>query len=196
MFAKGNMLLAVCSFCLWSVAATSLLHSKMSLFDSEVQVTFSKMELKTSHFRRKKARRRLTVTQTWLILPPLVSLQSPVALPYHQRGNEQVGLASSSAVRSEAYHAIPLLTLRLTTQVLSESWISDISNTKYLQAIPRYSLDASMHLNTHPKHTFVILTTEQHPYCIPLHPDRPTATGLQLWITRDAHDLGMAALGW
>lgn len=69
-------------------------------------------------------------------LPPSVrlylSLQSRIALPYNQRGNEKVGLAISSSVRSKAYHTAPLLTLRLTSQVLSKSWIRDISTTKYL----------------------------------------------------------------
>lgn len=135
MFAEGNVLWAVGSFCPRSAAATGLPHSETSLFESQVQVTFSEMELQTSHFKRKSLN---TDCKPALVhpLPPSVtlylSLQSRIALPYNQRGNEKVGLAISSSVRSKAYHTAPLLTLRLTSQVLSKSWIRDISTTKYL----------------------------------------------------------------
>lgn len=136
MFAKGNVLLAGCSSCPRSAAATSLPHSEMSLFESEVQVTFSEMKLKTSHSKREKKWypdwKPALVRLLSPSVPLYLSLQSPVTLLYNQRGNEKVGLAISSSVRSKAYQAVPLLTLRLTTQVLSKSWISDISNTKYL----------------------------------------------------------------
>lgn len=135
MFAKGNVPLTVCSFCPRSAAATSSPCSEMSLFESEVQVTFSEMELKTSHFKKTQT---ITDGKTALVHPlspsvmQYLSLQSPITLLYNQRGNEKVGLAISSSVRSKAYHTAPLLTLRLTTQALSKSRISDISNTKYL----------------------------------------------------------------
>lgn len=125
MFAKGNVLLTVCSSCPRSAAATGLPHSDMSLFESEVQVTFSEMELKTSHFKRKKKKYPDCKPASVHPLSPSVtlclSLQSPITLLYNQRGNEKVGLAISSSVRSEAYRAVPLLTPRLTTQVLSKS---------------------------------------------------------------------------
>lgn len=128
MFAKGNVLLTVCSFCPLhrSAAATASLHSEMSLFESELQVTFSEMELKASHRRRKKPKPKADCKPA-LVHPqspsvtPYLSLQSPIMLLNNQRGNEKVGLAISYSVRSKAYHAVSLLTLRLTTQALSKS---------------------------------------------------------------------------
>lgn len=53
-----------------------------------------------------------------------------------------------------------------------------------------------MHLNTHPKHIFVILSTKKHPQCVTLHFERSTAIRLKLLMARDACDLGMAAFWW
>lgn len=113
MFAKGNVFPTVCSFCPRRAAATGLPHSDTSLFESEVQVTFPEIRLKTSHF---KIKNNKTVKPPRFVLPPpvkRVSPQSPTTLWYNQRGNKKVGLAISSSVRSKAYHAVPLLTLRL-----------------------------------------------------------------------------------
>lgn len=85
------------------------------------------MELKTSHFKRRKNQQTKTDGTTALVEPlsPSVTwylpLQSPTTLLYNQRGNGKAGLAISPPVRSKAYHTVPLLTLRLTAQVLSKS---------------------------------------------------------------------------
>lgn len=136
MFAEGSELWALSTFCPTRAAATGFPRSEMSLFESQVQVTFSEMGLQISQFKRKESLKTCCKPALVHPLPPsvrlYVSLQSCTALPYNQRGNEKVGLAISSSVRSKAYHTAPLLTLRLTSQVLSKSWISDISTTKYL----------------------------------------------------------------
>lgn len=54
MFAEGKVLWALSSFCPTRAAATALPRSEMSLFESQVQVTFSEMELQSSHFKKKK----------------------------------------------------------------------------------------------------------------------------------------------